>query len=131
MKHSVFTARLAVLLQDTRKLLPVLAVFFGCGLFGAATLQLPKHVQYHKARVTRLTIRHGSKQFGVRLFAKIPSGRSLTLSSRRYNPCFKEGALICVQELSNQLRPNARTRFQLAMPHHCAAGSGFPPPPVH
>ncbi|XKD84164.1 hypothetical protein ACIRQ6_08660 [Algirhabdus cladophorae] len=101
-------------------MIPALAVLLGCAVMAAATVSVPKHVAYTKARVARYSVRHGSKNFGVRIFAETPSGRSVIVNSRAYNPQLKEGALICLHEFANQMRPYARTRFTLAPPYKCA-----------
>ncbi|MDJ0826671.1 MAG: hypothetical protein QNJ16_14305 [Rhodobacter sp.] len=94
-----------------------LAILGGCLVAGLLQLRAPEHRAYHKARVRYAGARLGSKKPGVRFEAELPDGRSVWMSSMRYNPDLKPGAIVCVQELRDRIWDS--TLYMLALPSKC------------
>lgn len=96
----------------------LLSVIAGCMIFGALTLKHPEHRAFHRARVSYIGVRLGSKSPGVRFMSKLENGQEIMTTSPRYNPNLRPGAVVCLQELKEKFW--GATYYVLALPSKCA-----------
>lgn len=101
-----------------RDVFMTLLVCVGCTLAGLLSLRVPVHRTFHRATVRKLVGSFASKQPNIMIEAETDSDQIVFIKAIAYNPELREGARICVNEMTDAIRGGRI--FTLALPSQCA-----------